>query len=152
MALSFLANRSDRAVEIRPDTIHLVDEHHSWNAVAIGLIPDRLRLRLDSRHCVKHRDHPIEHPQGTLDLDGKVNMPRRVDDVDLVVLPKTSRRRRGDGDAALLLLHHPVHRRRAVMHLADLVYLATIIKYALGGSGLACVDVCHQPDVAHILL
>ena len=79
-------------------------------------------------------------------------MPRRVDNVDLVVFPKTSRRRGGDGDAALLLLHHPVHRRRAIMHLADLVNLAAVVENTLGGGRLTRVDVCHQPDVAHILL
>src|SRR5690349_13688466 len=57
----------------------------------------------------------------------------------------------GDGDAALLLLLHPVHRRGAFMHLADLVRDARVVEDALGARGLARVDVRHDPDVAGAL-
>src|SRR5205807_7078392 len=52
-----------------------------------------------------------------------------------------------DGDAALLLLLHPVHRRGAVVHLADLVVYAGVEQDALGGRGLAGVDVRRDADV-----
>eukprot|EP00962_Isochrysis_galbana_P004059 scaffold1130_cov127-Isochrysis_galbana.AAC.11 len=55
---------------------------------------------------------------------------------------------RRDGDAALLLLHHPVHGRATLVHLANLVRLACVEEDALGGGGLARVDVSHDADVA----
>ena len=55
----------------------------------------------------------------------------------------------GDGDAALLLLDHPVHDRGALVDLADLVGAARVVEDALGRGGLARVDVGHDPDVAY---
>eukprot|EP00961_Rhodomonas_salina_P294880 3934942-Rhodomonas_salina.2 len=75
-------------------------------------------------------------------------LTRGVDDVDALVLPKAGGGRRSDGDAPLLLLRHPVHGRAALVHLADLVGLAGIEKDALGGGGLAGVNVRHDSNVA----
>jgi hypothetical protein len=57
-------------------------------------------------------------------------------------------RGRGDRDAAFLLLLHPVHGGGAVMHFADLVGLAGVVKDALGRRGLAGIDVGHDAEVA----
>ena len=97
----------------------------------------------------------VEDAQAALDLDGEVDVAGSVDDVDAVLgalavlgLPERGRGGRRDGDPALLLLLHPVHRRRAVMDFADLVGLAGVIEDALGRGGLAGVDVRHDADVA----
>jgi hypothetical protein len=73
---------------------------------------------------------------------------RRIDDVDAMVFPKRGRRRGRDGDAALALLLHPVHRGCALVDLTDLVVLARVEQDALGRGGFARVDVGHDPDVA----
>jgi hypothetical protein len=78
-------------------------------------------------------------------------MPGRIDNVDSMAAPLGSRRRRGDGDAALLLLDHPVHGRGALVHLPHLVDAAGVEEDALGRGGLAGVDVGHDPDVAGLL-
>jgi hypothetical protein len=51
----------------------------------------------------------------------------RVDEVDLMVAPEASRRRRSDRDAALLFLFHPVHRGGAVVDFADFVVATGVI-------------------------
>jgi hypothetical protein len=77
------------------------------------------------------------------------------DDVDLILvvalLPLAEGGRRRDGDAALALLGHPVRGGRAVVHLADLVDAAGVVEDALGGGGLAGVDVGDDADVADFL-
>src|SRR5437762_2672952 len=50
--------------------------------------------------------------------------------------------------SALLLLLQPVHGGRALMDLTDLVVDAGVVQDALGGGGLARVDMGHDPDVA----
>jgi hypothetical protein len=52
------------------------------------------------------------------------------------------------GDAALLLLHHPVHRGGAFVDLADLIVDARVVEDALGTRGFAGIDVGHDADVA----
>src|SRR5262249_27469914 len=132
-------------------------EADARHAVLVGLAPHRLRLRLHARHRVEHTDGAVEHAQRTLDLDGEVDVARRVDDVDAEAgtgeraglgLPEGGRRGRGDGDAALLLLLHPVHGGGAIVDFADLMRLAGVVEDALGRGGLAGVDVRHDTDVA----
>ena len=97
---------------------------------------------------------PIEHAQGTLHLDGEVDVPGGVEDVDAMLgeglvhaLPEAGGGGGGDGDAALLFLLHVVHHGRAVMHLADLVRDAGVEQDALGRRRLPRVDVRGDADV-----
>ena len=139
----------DATLEVGADTVHLVDEAHARHVVLVGLAPHRLGLWLDSGDGVEHRDRAVEHAQRALDLDGEVDVAGRVDDVDLAVGPVRSGGRGRDGDAALLLLDHVVHHRGALVDLTDLVRATGVVEDALGGGGLARVDVGHDPDVPH---
>ena len=58
---------------------------------------------------------------------------------------------RCNGDTAFLLLLHPVHRRGAFMHFADLVGFAGVIKNALSGRGFPRIDMRHDADIAIVL-
>ena len=78
-----------------------------------------------------------------------------VDDVNAMLgqrgvhpLPEAGGCRRSNGDAALLLLLHPVHGGRAIVNLADFVINACVKKDALGGGGLSGVNVGANADVA----
>src|SRR3546814_17222035 len=105
---------------------------------------DLLGLRLDPGDAIEARDRAVEHAKRALDLDREVDVARRVDDVDPVIVPETGRRGRRDRDPALLLLLHPVHRRGPLMGLADLVVLAGIEKDALEIGRASCWErVCQ---------
>src|SRR4051794_37156119 len=144
-------HRLDGLVEVRADPVHLVDERDARDVVLVGLAPDGLGLRLDAGDRVEQRDRAVEHAQRALDLDGEVDVAGRVDDVDAVVVPLARRRRGRDGDAALLLLLHPVHRRGALVDLTDLVGATGVVEDALRRRRLTGVDVRHDPDVAGLL-
>src|SRR4029079_15085405 len=143
------------ALKAGAGTVELVDKAHPGNVILLGLAPDSLRLRLDAGNAVETGDRAVEDAQRALDLNCKIDVARRIDDVDpvlgalaLVSAPETGRRGRRDGDPALLLLHHPVHRRGAFVHFADLVGLAGVIEDALRRRRLAGIDVRHDADVA----
>ena len=50
-------------------------------------------------------------------------------------------------DTALLLLLHPVHRRRTLVHLANFVRDAGVIEDTFRGGGLTGIDVGHDADI-----
>ena len=143
-----LTDRLDAEVEACTGAVELVDEAHARDAVLVGLTPHRLGLRLDTGDTVEHGDRTVEDAQVALDLDGEVDVPGGVDDVDLVVFPPAGRRSRRDRDATLLLLLHPVHRGAAIVDFTDLVRDTGVEEDAFGRRGLAGIDVRHDADVA----
>ena len=145
-----LADRVDTAPEVRAGAVELVDEAEARHAVAIRLAPDRLRLRLDAGHAVEDDHRAVEHAEAALHLDREVHVPGRIDDVDAMLAPERGRGRGRDGDAALLLLRHPVHRGRALMDLAELVDLLRVEEDALGDGRLPGVDMRDDADVPRL--
>ncbi|MCY1224944.1 hypothetical protein D9M72_371220 [compost metagenome] len=142
----------DRAVEVGAGLVHLVAEDHARNIVLLSLTPDGFRLRLNTGVGVEKRNSTVENAQRTLDFDGEVNVAGGVDDVEaaglaVTTLPEGGRGSRGDGDAAFLLLLHPVHGRSAVVDFADLMGLAGVVQDALSRRGLASVDVRHNTEI-----
>ncbi len=144
-----LADLGHRRAEVGPGAVHLVDEADARDPELVGLPPDRLRLRLDARHAVEHHHRAVEHAQAALDLDGEVDVPGGVDQMDVVVVPGEAGGRGGDGDAALPLLGHPVHGRFTFVDLADLVDASRVEEKAFADRRLAGVDVRDDADVAH---
>jgi hypothetical protein len=135
---------------VGPDAVALVDEHDARHAVALHLAPDRLRLRLDPGHRVDHEHGSVEHAHAALDLEREVDVAGRVDQVELRVLPGDAGRGRRDGDAALALLGHPVHRGRPLVDAADTPLDAGDVEDALGDRRLAGVDVRCDAEVAQL--
>ena len=122
---------------------HLLEEVSHYDDELVELILEEAEIPQDTlKRAIR---------QATLDLDGEVDVAGRVDDVDAVVVPLARGRRGRDRDAALLLLLHPVHRRRALVHLAELVGASRVEQDALRRRRLARVDVGHDPDVAGLL-
>ncbi len=143
------------AEEVGAHAVHLVDERDARHLVLVGLAPDGFRLRLHAAHGVVDHAGAVEHAHGALHLDGEVDVAGRVDDVDAMLgvvaghaLPEGGGGGRRDGDAAFLLLLHPVHGGGAVMDLAQLVVDAGVEQDALGRRRLAGVDVRADADVA----
>ena len=62
--------------------------------------------------------------------------------------PRCRRCSRRNRDSALLLLLHPVHRRCTIVHFADFVRLAGVVKDRAPSCGLAGVNVRHDAIVA----
>ena len=134
-----------------PDLVHLVGEDDARHVVLVALAPDRLGLRLDALVGIEHAYRAVEDAQRTLDLDGEIDVAGGVDDVEALAVPIGGRRGRRDGDAALLLLLHPVHGGGALMDFADLVAAAGVKEDPLGRRRLAGIDVGHDAEVAVVL-
>ena len=64
----------DHSVRVCPLPVQFVDKGNGGNRVPPHLSVDGQRLALDPAHCTQHEDSPIQHPHGTLHLNGKVDM------------------------------------------------------------------------------
>ena len=65
-----------------------------------------------------------------------------------IACPETGSCGGRNSNAALLLLLHPVHRRRSLVNFADLVRNTRIIQNALRRRGLTRVNMGHYADVS----
>ena len=155
IALKAFMHHLHDAIEVGAEDIHLVDECHSRNLILVRLSPNRLRLGLDAALSTENGNRAVEHAQRTLDLYSEVHVSGGVDDIDAVLpilmlraIPVGGGGSRGDGDAAFLLLRHPVHGGGAIVGLADLVVDTGVIKNPFGSRGLTCVDMRHDTDVS----
>ena len=104
LAVEPLADFVERAEEIGPLAVHLVDQRDPRHAVLVGLMPNRLALGLDAFAGAEHHHAAVEHAQAPLDLGGEIDVAGRVDQIDLDVLPRERDRRGVDRNAAFLLL------------------------------------------------
>src|SRR6185437_16602722 len=106
------------------------------------------RTAVPPRHAVKHHHAAVEHTQGSFHLDREVDVSRRIDNVNPVVVPEAGSGRRGYGNPALLLLLHPIHGGGALMDLAHFMDTAGEEQNAFGRSGLTSIDMGDDSDVA----
>ncbi len=136
-------------IEIGAHAIHLIDEANARNFVFIGLTPHGFGLRLHARYGVENRDCAVQHTQAPLNFGGEIDVTGCIDNVDLNITPLAGGGGRGDGDAALLFLLHPIHNRRAFMHLANLMGAARVIEDTLGCGCLTGIDMGSDADVSH---
>ncbi len=147
--LQTIANHADRAPEVGAGAIHLVDEADAGHAVLVGLVPDGLRLGLHAGHAIKYHYATVQHAQAALHFHGEIHVARGIDDVDAMVAPETGGSGRRDGNTTLSLLIHPVHHRRTLVGLAQLVGTSSEKEDAFGHSRLTRVDMGNDADVAN---
>ena len=83
LAVEPVADFVERAEEIGPFAVHLVDEGDPRHAVLVGLVPDRLALGLDAFAGAEDHHAAVEHAQAPLDLGREIDVAGRVDQVDL---------------------------------------------------------------------
>ena len=138
-------------VEVCARDVHLVHIRKARYAVFAGLPPNRFRLRFNAALRTENGNGAIQHAEGAFYLHGKVYVTGRINDVDPVTLPISSRGRGGDGDATLLLLHHEVHGCGTFVRLTKLMDLTGIKQDALGRRRLSRVNMRHDADVSRHL-
>ncbi len=148
LGVEAFAEGIDGMLEIGTHLVNLVDETNARDTILISLTPDFFRLRLHAVNGVKHRYRAIEHAQGPLHFGGEIHVAGSVNNIDPNIAPGAGCGGGSDGDAALLLLLHPVHGGSAFVDLSDAMRLSRIKQDALGRGGLAGIDVGHDADVS----
>eukprot|EP00967_Tisochrysis_lutea_P124987 scaffold209589_cov35-Tisochrysis_lutea.AAC.3 len=75
----------DAEVEVGAGAVHLVEEAHARHLVLVRLPPNGLGLWLHASNAIKDGDCAVEDTERAFDLEGEVDVARRVDDVDAVL-------------------------------------------------------------------
>src|SRR6185503_17836377 len=87
--------------------VELINKANTRNTVFIGLTPNRFRLGLYARDAVKHGNGTVKHAERTFNLHRKIDVARRINNVNAVFLPvarpETGRSGRRDRNTAFLL-------------------------------------------------
>ena len=76
LATEPLADFVERAEEVGPFAVHLVDEGDPRHAVLVGLVPDGFALGLDAFPGAEDHHGAVEHPQAPLHLGGEIGHGR----------------------------------------------------------------------------
>src|SRR3546814_17489314 len=113
--------------EIGAGAIHLVDESQTGDAVFVGLTPYGFGLRLHTADRAINHARAIEHAHRAFHLDGVVNVPLGLNDIDAAILvvtrhaaPECRRCRPGNGAPPLLFLLPPLPVGRPALAFAAL--------------------------------
>jgi len=86
------------AVKISAETINFINKRDARDMVTICLTPHGFGLRLDAASRAKYDHCSIQDLERTLDLDRKIHVSGRIDNIDLVLLPERRRIGRCDRD------------------------------------------------------
>jgi hypothetical protein len=133
--------------------VHLVEHRHHLDAEVEGGVAVGDRLRLDTLARIDHQQRPLAGRQRAAHFIGEVDVPRRVDQVQVVdaaVARRVLQRRRLglDGDAALALDVHGIEHLR--LHLA-IAQAAAALDDAVGQRALAVVDVGNDGEISDVI-
>ena len=77
-------------------------------------------------------------------------MPGGVDNMNFHIFPVAGRYGRGNGNAAFLLIWHPVHDGFTIVDFTDSVGTAGVIKNPLGDRRLSGINMGNDADIAHV--
>ena len=134
--------------------VDLVDDRHHFEPKLGGGVAVRDALRLDALRGVDHQQRAVAGGQRTRHFVGEVDVPGRVDEVELVALAVLLRRviksdrLRLDGDAALALELEGIE--HLVLHFAGFEAAANLDE-AVRQRGLAVIDVGDDREIAYAL-
>ena len=142
------------AVRLGAGQVDLVQDGHQLQIVLQRKVGVGQRLRFHALAGVHHQHSALAGGQTSAHLVVEVHMARRVDEVELVILPVLCRIVQGngarlDGDAALALQLHVI--QKLGLHLA-LVHGLGTFQDAVGQGGLAVVDMGDDAEIADVFL
>ena len=142
------------AVRLGAGQVDLVQDGHQLQIVLQRKVGVGQRLRFHALAGVHHQHSALAGGQTSAHFVVEVHMARRVDEVELVILPVLCRIVQGngarlDGDAALALQLHVI--QKLGLHLA-LVHGLGTFQDAVGQGGLAVVDMGDDAEIADVFL
>jgi hypothetical protein len=114
-------------------------------------VPYGFALRFHAAHCAKYHHNTVQHPEGPFHFQGKINVSRCIDNIDLVVFPGSGNGRGGNGNAPFLFLFHKIHYSLPVMDFSHFMGNAGKEENTFRGGGFTRIDMGHDSHVSNLL-
>lgn len=133
--------------------VHLINEHDSRNFVAIHLPTHGQGLRLHAADGAAHKHGAIQHTQSPLHLNREIDVPRRIDDVQVVTLPRAVGRGGRNCNAFFAFQFHMVHfLANAVLaaHVVNGLDAARVEENPFGERGLTAVNMLTDAEISNV--
>ncbi len=118
-----LPRRLEHAEEVGALTVEHVHEEHTRELLLLGALPDARGVDLDPHHAAENDDDSLDDPQRRERVGLEAGVARRVDEVDLAVLPLEVAERARQGHPPALLVLVPVRDRRPLLDAAEPIRL-----------------------------
>ncbi|MDR8793368.1 hypothetical protein FEP87_05596 [Burkholderia multivorans] len=143
----------DRVLGVRGRQVDLVQHRHDLDAELDRRVAVRDRLRFDALACIDDEQRALARGQRTADLVREIDVPRRIDQVQVVDLAvaraiRQCSRLRLDRDAALALDVHRVEHLRFHFTVGE---TAADLDDAIRERRLAMVDVRDDREIANMI-
>ena len=79
-------DRVERTLKRGAYAIQFIYEADARHAEPVRLAPDGLGLGLHAGYAVKHHDRAVQDAQGSLHFHGKINVPRRIYNIETILV------------------------------------------------------------------
>ena len=141
--IKYLINHPIRA-GARP--VDLVHHHDGIQTSFKGFGCDEAGLRHRPIDSVDQQQHRVDHRQDSLNFTAKVSVPRGIDDIDAIVVPRDRSVLREDRDPAFALLIVRIHDPLCARVLP--VQCAGLLEQAIDQRSFSMVNVGNDGDIA----
>ena len=141
----------DDCIEISAFTVHLVDERNSWHVIFVSLSPDRFALCFNSFARAENDDPAVKNAERAFDFSCKIDVTRRVDEVDSMIIPFEGHASGVDRYAAFSFFRIIVGNSRACVNHSNLVDEFGIEEHFFRHRRFSSVNVGDDADITKVL-
>ena len=143
-------NRIKRFIKITTNLINLINETNPRNTILGSLTPNGFGLSFNAHLTIKYYDCTIKHTERTFYFSREVDVPRGINDVNLMIFPINRDSCRSNRNTTFLFLLHPVSfsTTSAALYKVNFVLKSGTIKNRFGGSSFTGVDMCDNANVS----
>ena len=138
----------EHLIEIRMFAVQLVDKEHRRDLLLLRRLEALFRADGDTRLAGQHDDGAARRADALLPSAGEIEQSRRVEQVDLDVLPRKRQDRRGNRRLAANFLGIEIADRVAVGNLTQSLRFAAQKPTCFGERGFSRAGVADEGDIA----
>jgi hypothetical protein len=138
----------EHTIKISPFSIELVDKHDPWNAILVGLPPDRFALGFNTFACTEDDDSSVEDSQAPFDFGSEIDVAWGIEQIDGTFFPTKRHARSEDRNTSLLFLGIIIGLGRPRIDSPCAVFGPAHVEHLFGDGRFTGIDMGDDSDVS----